>query len=249
MPKTEQEYLAGYDANAYPRPSLTVDVSIFTVLEDQLRVLLIERAQHPFQGQWALPGGFIQIAVDRSLLDAAKRELKEETGVEAPYLEQLATYGNADRDPRGWVATVVYFALLPAHLITLRAGSDACKARWIAVHGLGVQRPLAFDHQQILADAIRRLRAKLEYSPIAAFLLSSEFTLGELQKMHELILQVNLSKKAFRRQVALSGIVEKIPGKMRYGPNRPAQLYRLIPDAEHILFFPRRIPRPAPVSP
>lgn len=242
---TEKEFLERYSPDRYPKPSLTVDIVIFTVKNDQLQVLLIERGGHPFKGHLALPGGFLNPHQDVSLLEAARRELKEETGVEAPYLEQLGAYGSRDRDPRDWVATVVYFALLPAHLIAPKAGSDAKVISWVAIKGEGVDKSLAFDHRDILRDAIRRLRAKLEYSPIAAYLLPEEFTLQELQHVYELIMEETFSKKAFRVQVEKADIVEEIPGKKKVGQNRPAQLYGLKPHKRMPLFFPRSIARVA----
>lgn len=242
---TEKEFLEQYSPDKYPKPALTVDIVIFTVRDNQLQVLLIERGGHPFKGRLAIPGGFLNPREDDSIVDAAKRELQEETGVDAPYLEQLGAYGNRRRDPRDWVATVVYFALLPAHKIEPKAGSDAKSVHWISIRGEAVDRPLAFDHAEILKDAIGRLRAKLEYSPIAAYLLPEAFTLQELQHTYELIMDENFSKKAFREQVKKAGIVEALPGKMRYGQNRPAQLYRLKPYERMPLFFPRSLVRAA----
>jgi 8-oxo-dGTP diphosphatase len=144
----------------YPRPALTVDVVIFSLREDRLHVLLIRRAEKPFAGMWALPGGFVNI--DESLDEAAYRELGEETGLRDAYLEQLYTYGSPQRDPRGRVVTVSYFALIPADAPLLAETSDEIsEADWFPVDEIPL---LAFDHAEIIAYALRRLRYKLEYT-------------------------------------------------------------------------------------
>lgn len=159
--QTEKEFLEQYSADKYRKPSLTVDVVVFTVRDERLQVLLVERGGHPFRGCLALPGGFLDPEQDESLLQAALRELKEETGIEPPYLEQLGAYGSRDRDPRDWVATVVYFVLLSAQRIAPQAGSDASGLRWLPIEGEGIGRPMAFDHAEILRDAVVRLWASL----------------------------------------------------------------------------------------
>lgn len=143
----------------YPRPMVTVDVVVFDSDSDQLHVLLIQRAQEPFQGAWALPGGFVEM--DESLDEAAGRELEEETGVKGVDLEQLQTYGEPDRDPRGRVISVAYCTLLPpSHIHHVQAGSDASQARWYPVDGLP---NLAFDHTQIIADALIWVKDRKDY--------------------------------------------------------------------------------------
>lgn len=209
----------------YPRPSVTADVVIFTLRDDDLKVLLIRRKLPPFQGMWAIPGGFVNI--DESLESAALRELEEETGVRDVYLEQLYTFGSVERDPRGRVITVAYFALIPAPAIDPRAGDDASKARWWPMDDLP---PLAFDHADILAYALQRLRYKLEYSAVGFELLPETFTLSDLQAAYEVILGEELDKRNFRRKILNADVIEETGG-YRTGEGRPARLYQFREDA------------------
>jgi len=209
----------------HPRPSVTVDVIIFTLRENDLQVLLIQRGSPPFQNMWAIPGGFID--VDESLEEAALRELREETGVHDVYLEQLYTFGDVDRDPRGRVITVAYFAVVPVNAVQLRAGDDAAEACWWSVYDLP---PLAFDHAEILAYALRRLRYKLEYTAVGFELLPESFTLSELQAAYEVVLGEELDKRNFRRKILSADVIEKT-GAYRTGEGRPARLYRFRDDA------------------
>jgi 8-oxo-dGTP diphosphatase len=225
----------------YPKPTVMVDIVIFTVFEDILKVLLIKRGLPPFHGEYALPGGMLRIEQDRDLEAAAMRELIEETGVKNQYLEQLYTYGNPHRDPRGWTVSVAYFALVAADEVHLKAGTDATEAKWHDVQGHQVAVKLAFDHDEILQTAIKRLRSKLDYSDIAVHLLPKEFTLSELQKVYEIILQEKLNKSSFRLRVSRAEIVKPIKDKMRTGANRPAQLYEFVQRDR--IFFPRSISR------
>mgnify|MGYP001258194830 CR=1 FL=1 len=231
-----------YDIAHYERPSFTVDLVIFTVRDDQLHVLLVKRAELPFKGCWALPGGFLDPRRDESVDACAVRKLVEETGVRAPYLEQLKTYGSRDRDPRGWIATTIYFALMVSDSVQL-SGNQAA-ACWTPVRGEGVGVALAFDHAHILADAVERLRSKLEYTHIAVHLLPEEFTLPELQRTYETILQQPLDKSSFRRRVVQADMLEELVGKQRDGSGRPAQLYRFC-EYDRLTFFPRSISRHA----
>ena len=205
-------------------PAVTVDVVMLTLHQDQLQVLLIKRDVTPFRGRWAIPGGFVH--VDESLENAARRELKEETGVTDVYLEQLFTFGEPKRDPRGRVITVAYIALLSAPL-TVRAASDAREARWWSVSELP---PLAFDHTQIVNYALMRLRYKLEYSAVGFRLLPDSFTLSELQKAYEIILNEPLDKRNFRRRIIEAKVIEPL-AEIRTGEGRPARLYRFRSDA------------------
>jgi 8-oxo-dGTP diphosphatase len=210
----------------HPRPELTVDVVIFTLRDEQLSVLLVKRARPPFQGYWALPGGFVEM--DERLENAAARELEEETGVQDAYLEQLYTYGEPGRDPRGRVISVAYFALLPKNALAhAEAGSDAAQLGWFAV---GSTPELAFDHDLILTYALRRLRYKLEYSAVGFQLLPDTFTLSELQHTYEIVLGEPLDKRNFRRRILQAGIIEPTQ-QVRSGEGRPAKLYRYRPDA------------------
>ncbi len=210
----------------YPRPAVTVDVVAFTVREERLHVLLIQRQRAPFAGAWALPGGFV--GMEEPLEAAAARELAEETGVQGAYLEQLYTYGDPDRDPRGRVITVAYFALIPADApVRAEGGDDAAQARWFPMNDLP---PLAFDHAEIIAYALRRLRYKLEYTAVGFQLLPETFTLTELQRVYEIILGEKLDKRNFRRRILRAGVIEPTP-HFRGGEGRPARLYRYREDA------------------
>lgn len=209
----------------YPRPSVTVDVIIFTLRENDLQALLVKRGHPPFEGMWAIPGGFV--GIDESLEEAALRELEEETGVRDVYLEQLYTFGNPGRDPRGRVITVAYFALVPTTAVQPRPGDDAAEARWWSLYHLP---PLAFDHADILAYALKRLRYKLEYTAVGFELLPETFTLRELQTAYEIILGEKLDKRNFRRKIIGAGVIEET-GEYRTGEGRPAKLYRFRADA------------------
>ena len=222
---------------AFDRPLTSVDLAIFTVRDDALQVLLTQRAEEPFARAWALPGGFIDVEQDGDLEACARRKLKEKTGVATPYLEQLGSWGNRSRDPRGWSVTHVYFALLPSADVTLAAGANAAAARWSPVHDDRVGLRLAFDHAAILAAALERLRSKVEYTSLPAYLLPEEFTLGELQRAYEIVLGRDVEKSAFRTRIRSAELVVEVP-RQRTGPNRPAQLYRL-KDRKHPVFFPR----------
>jgi 8-oxo-dGTP diphosphatase len=200
---------------------VTVDVVIFALQNAELHVLLVRRGIPPFEGHWALPGGFIQEG--ESLDVAARRELEEETGVRDVYIEQLYTFGDPDRDPRGRVVTVAYYALLTGEHGVPAAGSDAAAATWWPV---GQHPPLAFDHPRILEYALQRLRTKLEYTTVGFQLLPKKFTLSQLQRVYETILGRELDKRNFRRKMLLLGILKPLDEWAKDGPNRPAQLYR-----------------------
>ncbi|MGH2638894.1 MAG: NUDIX hydrolase [Rhabdochlamydiaceae bacterium] len=217
----------GYDPNQYERPSVTVDVIMMSLRQGDLHVLLIKRRSWPFEGMWAIPGGFVNM--NESLETAAKRELREETGVEDVYLEQLYTFGDPGRDPRTRVITVVYFALLDSERLQVRAADDAIEVEWYSVYKLP---PLAFDHSKILNYALERLRGKLEYTTIAFNLLPEQFTLRELQRVYEIILHRHLDKRNFRKKVLSTGILEDTGEKKMEVTHRPARLYRFNPAAE-----------------
>lgn len=216
-----------YDPSDYKRPSVTVDVVIFSLIEESLCVLLVKRRHWPFAGMWAIPGGFVRM--DESLEEAAARELAEETGVRDVYVEQLYTFGDPDRDPRTRVITVAYFAIVPADAVDEPvAGSDAAETGWFPVDDLP---ELAFDHGEIVDYALTRLRYKLEYTMVGFELLPDTFTLSELQHAYELILGETLDKRNFRRKVLSAEILEYTGKKRREGEGRPARLYRYREDA------------------
>ena len=211
-----------YDASRYDRPSVTVDVVVLSLVDDDLKVLLIRRKGSPYAGMWAIPGGFVQI--DESLEAAAARELAEETGVTDVYIEQLYTFGDPGRDPRTRVITVAYFALVPADALQVaRPGDDAAAAQWFSMFDLP---PLAFDHHEILTYALTRLRYKLEYTMVGFQLLPDEFTLSELQRAYETILGEALDKRNFRRKILSAAIIEETGHRRQEGEGRPAMLYR-----------------------
>jgi len=207
----------------FPHPSVTVDVAIFTLRDDDLQVLLVKRKAAPYAGRWAIPGGFVRM--DEPLEAAARREL-EESGVRDVYMEQLYTFGDPKRDPRERVITVVYFALVPAPL-AVRAGGDAADACWWSMYDLPA---LAFDHADILDYALTRLRYKLEYTAVGFHLLPETFTLSELQKAYEVVLGAGLDKRNFRRKILDAQVIEET-GEYRTGEGRPAMLYRYRSDA------------------
>jgi 8-oxo-dGTP diphosphatase len=207
----------------YPHPAVTTDIAIFTIRQGELKVLLIKRALAPFRGDWALPGGFVQM--DESLEDGARRELREETGVSGVYLEQLYTFGRPDRDPRERVITVAYYALIPSDRIELRAATDAEGVSWFGMQELPA---LAFDHADILRMAHARLVAKLDYSTIAFQFMPESFTLSELQAVYELVLGDSIDKRNFRKSILALDLIEPTGEEKREGPHRPAKLYRVI---------------------
>ena len=205
---------------AYPRPSVTVDLVIFTIANHDLKVLLIRRKQEPFKGRWALPGGFVDI--DESLERAAARELKEEVGVKDVYLEQLYTFGDPKRDPRGRVISVAYFALVNAERQRIAAASDAADAAW---HSVFHPPKLAFDHRKILDYAVWRLRNKLEWTTVGYELLPQKFTLSELQRVYEIILQRPVDKRNFRKKILAQGQIRELHETRTDVAHRPAKLY------------------------
>ncbi len=236
MPKnpnqSEQAFLAAYKRRNFDAPLTTVDMAIFSVIDGNVQVLLIRRAQHPAQGQWALPGGFIDLQQDRQLADAARRKLQEKTGVRTAYLDQVETFGSVDRDPRGWSVTILYYALIDATGLELQTHESATATRWVPLHE-AQQVNLAFDHQQLLAAAHQRLKAQVEYTALPVHLMPEEFTLSELQKVFEVILEKPLEKKSFRRRIQDANILQPTTN-MRRGGARPAQLYSIKKtDGEH----------------
>lgn len=206
----------------YPHPAVTTDVVIFSIRDNCLKLLLIKRGGEPYKGKWALPGGFIQL--DESLDQCARRELREETGLDGVFLEQLYTFGEPQRDPRERVITVAYYALIPSEKLSLCAASDAEAVGWFAMDELTA---LAFDHSNIVEMAHERLVAKLDYSTIAFQFMAPEFTLTELQQVYEIILQADIDKRNFRKWVLAMEKVEETGEVKRDGPHRPAKLYRV----------------------
>ncbi len=207
----------------YPRPALTVDCVLFglDVDDSELKVLLIERGIEPFEGKWAIPGGFV--IPGESVDEAARRELSEETGVNDVFLEQLYTFGEPDRDPREHVVSVAYFALVNINDHNLVADTDARNAAWFSVFDLPPD--LAFDHSKILEVARERLRGKIRYQPIGFELLPKKFTLTQLQRLYETILEKEIDKRNFRKKVLGMEILRDLGEIQKDVSHRAARLY------------------------
>lgn len=255
---TEEEYLKHYDATEFDRCSVATDIVAFSVSEEirtnyrklpekKLRILLIKRGEHPFKGEWALPGGFVQR--DETAEVAAKRELEEETGVKEVYMEQLYTFSDPHRDPRTRVISIAYMALLNTNPI-LCATHDAIMADWFEVQYEVLEnnkqklilknetdtleaelsaegfcaKGIAFDHAKIITHALERLRGKIEYRPIALNLLPEHFTLTHLQQVYEIILDKKLLVANFRRKIA--GLVIETDNYTENAGHRPSKLYK-----------------------
>lgn len=206
----------------YPHPAVTTDVVALTVRESRLYVLLVCRAQEPFQGHWALPGGFLDIGED--LAHCAARELAEETGLSRVDLEQFHTFGRPGRDPRERVISVGYYTLLPTERLAVKAASDAADADWFPLNNLPT---LAFDHGDIIRVARERLVAKLGYSTIAFEFLPDTFTLAEIQNVYEILTGADLDGRSFRRRFPVLEQIEETGELRRCGRRRPARVYRL----------------------
>lgn len=221
--------MSGIEPHWPPEPlHVAVDVTVFTVIERRLHALLLQRPYEPFEGAWALPGTFSR--PDETLDESPRRALAEKAGITGVYLEQLATYdqparpGAPGRDPRGRVVSVAFLALVAAERLPDRDRGDV---RWWPVDGL--PRPLAFDHERILADGVQRLRAKTRYAPVAFQLLPEQFTLSELHAVYEAVLDEELDVRNFRRDLNTAGVIEPTGGTRSEGPGRPAKLHRYVP--------------------
>lgn len=226
----------GYDPRAYPPVAVTVDVVTFTIVDDQLQILLVRRGQDPDKGRWALPGGFVR--EDEDLGGAALRELLEETGVvaEPRHIEQLSSYGAPDRDPRMRVVTVAYWAIL-ANLPEPQGGGDASDARLFPVMLVEADAlELAFDHDKIIAEAVERVRSKLEYTTLAAQFCPPEFTISQLRRVYEAVWNARLEPANFHRKVTRSrGYLRSTGDRTEPSPTggRPAEIYKT-GDADYI---------------
>ncbi|MEO1618097.1 MAG: NUDIX domain-containing protein [Planctomycetota bacterium] len=208
----------------FPRAALTVDCVVFGLDDAELKVMLIQRDLAPFRGKWALPGGFVH--TDESLEDAARRELREETGLKNVFLEQLYTFGDLNRDPRERVVTVAWYALVRLSDHRVKAATDARDAAWFRLHELP---KLAFDHGSILETAHERLRGKVRYEPIGFELLPKKFTLTQLQKLYEVVLDRVIDKRNFRKKILQLGVLEELDEVETNVAHRAARLYRFKP--------------------
>jgi 8-oxo-dGTP diphosphatase len=233
----EQAFLSSYDAARFPHPSLAVDVALVTADKRGLRCVLIERKEHPNQGKWSLPGGFVRM--EESLEQAANRVLETKVGVREIFLEQLYTFGRPDRDPRTRVITVAYYALVDPQQLAFLAADHHASLTTIEVPWTGERRgpvrvrsdsgkrlPLAFDHAEILGWVVQRLRGKLDYAAIGFELLPRQFTLRMLQTIHETILGRKLNKDSFRRRMLATGLLKPTGQLEQDVGHRPAELYR-----------------------
>lgn len=205
----------------FERPNLAVDCVVFGLDEEDLKIILIHRDLPPFKGRWAIPGGFVHI--DESLEEAAKRELREETGVEDVFLEQLYTFGEVGRDPRERVVSVAYYALVNLRDHEIKAATDARDAAWFSVDDLP---PLAFDHTRIVEAALSRLKGKVRYEPIGFELLPAKFTLTELQRLYEKILDQQIDKRNFRKKILGMGLLRELAEVQMDVAHRAARLYQ-----------------------
>ncbi|MCA9598361.1 MAG: NUDIX domain-containing protein [Myxococcales bacterium] len=235
-PRDEAEFLAKYDPAEFERPSVAVDVALVSVVDGALYTLLLRRGEHPHRGRYALPGGFV--GMKESLEAAARRVLAAKTGLSGVFLEQLYTFGNPGRDPRTRVVSVAYYALVDRARFDERANSEGTVGRlripWEGEVGgpVGVDdasgKPLelAFDHDDILGMAVKRLRGKLDYSPIGFQLLPETFTLLDLMQVHETVSGRPQNKDSFRRRMLSSGLLEATGERQQDVGHRPAELYR-----------------------
>ena len=246
--KQEKEFLANYNIHDFDVPLTSVDIVIFTIINNQVNVLITKRNDFPFKGSWATPGGFVDIKKDQHIEQTALRKLKEKTGYNVPYLEQLGATGNSTRDPRGWSVTITYFALVNSE--NTKFADDS---RWQPLDNTGelipqnnhdnklaFDRQLAFDHNELIKEAFIRLRNKAQCTSIVLHVLPERFTLSELQKSYEIILGGKLNKSGFRRRIIKGHVIEEITGESKQTATRMAQLYRRSKDSE-LHFYMREI--------
>lgn len=239
MSNLKNQIASPYNPLKYKYPNTTVDVAIFTIINRQLHVLTVKRAEEPFKEIWSLVGGYVDIERDKNLTATAKRKLEEKTSVQTPYLEQLETVGNAERDPRGWSITTVYFALISSVGIELKAGNGTNEIQWSQIEKSKVKDTLAFDHAEILLKCIERLRNKALYTTLPIHFMPKEFSLSDLQKIYEIILGKKIEHKSFRRRILGADILEETENKRHEG-RRPAQLYQC-KEGQDTHFFMRNL--------
>ena len=224
---SEQEFLSSYNKNEYEKPSVAVDLLVFTVEDDRLKIVLVRRSEHPFKDMLSLPGVFV--GINETLDEAAARGAREEAGLADIYFEQLYTWGDIDRDPRMRIISVSYLSLTPAEKLTLSAGSRTSSAELYDVEELlSSDEELAFDHRRIIEYGRERIRNKTEYSRIAFEFLPKEFTLPQLQRVYEILLGKPLYKANFRRRVA--PLIEETERMTSGDAHRPSRIYREKPE-------------------
>jgi len=237
MPSLEQQYLKNYNIKDYELPLTTVDMCIFSIINQQLHVLLLKRNSFPEKNKRALPGGFIDLKKDSNIEATAYRQLLLKTGIQCPYLEQVESVGSQSRDPRGWSLTILYFALIDIQTIDQKLSPQS---DWYAIKE-AQKMPLAFDHAVLLTKAFERLKSKTCYTALPIALLPQKFTLTELQTIFEIILEKKLPVKSFRLRVQTAKVV-KATGQTKISGKRSAQLYEstgLTAD----FYFPRPLQR------
>jgi 8-oxo-dGTP diphosphatase len=239
----EADFLRGYDLTAFPRPSVAVDVAVLTVDGGALRVALYRRAEHPGKGRYALPGGFVRL--DESLDDAARRLLSAKAGLEGVFIEQLHTFGEPRRDPRGRIITVAYIALVDvarferalagaagglvlARLHVPWTGAGGGSGAVFVENDEGQRLAWAFDHGTIAGCAVQRLRERIDHTPLGFQLLPAEFTLRQLQDVHEIVRGTGVNKDSFRRRMLATGLLEPTGHHEQNVTWRPAELYRFL---------------------
>ncbi len=215
----------------HPQPLVMVDTALFTIRDESLCLVLTRRKEPPFAGVFALPGGFVHTQEDTDTEDSARRVIRSKIGFDARYLEQLFTFSGAARDPRGWSISVSYYALIPWSLLEGNAA--------ITAPPVDALPTLPFDHQQIIAKAVERLRSKATYSSLPAFLLPAEFTMHDLHQIYQQPIGTRLDKASFRHKILEQDIIEELTNRFRTGAHRPAQLYRL--SSKALTAFERKI--------
>lgn len=231
----EAAFLASYDASVFERPSVAVDVVVLAAERGSLRVALTQRTEHPHKGRFALPGTFVRMS--ESLDGAAARALREKAGLDGVFLEQLYTFGALARDPRTRIITVAYYALIdPRRFEAVKARAAALRVPWAGETGGPIEAlgddgeplALAFDHADIVGMAVKRIRGKLDYTPIGFQLLPAEFTLRALQDVHEAVRGEAVNKDSFRRRMLAGGLLEATGDREREVEHRPAEMYRFV---------------------
>lgn len=223
MKKDEKEFLARYDIHDYDVPLVSVDVVVFTLIDGELHLLLVKRADFPHKGKWALPGGFIDLKADVSIEATAIRKLRQKTAVQTPYVEQIASIGGPDRDPRGWSVTILHMALIP-YVPTQAFVAAVEDSQWWPYEKV-VKQALAFDHNELVSMARGRLRSKTAYTTLPINLLVPPFTLTELQSAFEVVADTALDKKAFRRRLESADVLEEVSSTDPGIRGRPAARY------------------------
>jgi len=227
LSKSEKEFIKNYDIHDYEIPLASVDLCIFSIFEQSLKILLVKRTEYPFKDRWTLPGGFVDIANDQDLESTATRKLEEKTSVKTHFLEQIESVGNRERDPRGWSITVLYFALLSNSEAEISLEEDV---QWVSVKEVQ-NYDLAFDHHDLFLKAMRRLQRKVSYTTLPMHILPKKFTLAQLQQAYEIIIDHKVEKKSFRRRIDASNLLVDT-GDIQQDGGRPAKLYSMRKGSE-----------------